>query len=96
MLPPSRRAGGWEGENVRVCGVMNVAVSFHLSEYERQALTYIAEDMAGLVFDDSVLERFQELGLAERRVGSWSLTEAGRANLPRVERKALVAQMVHP
>ncbi len=57
---------------------------FDLSDYERQALSYIAEDMAGLVFDDQVLERFQELGLAVRAVNaSWRLTDAGRANLER-------------
>ncbi len=61
-----------------------MAIRIDLSDYERQALSYIAEDMAGLVFDDSVLERFQELGLAVRAVNaSWRLTDAGRANLER-------------
>ena len=52
-----------------------------LSVDERQALLYIAEEMPGLVFDDAVLERLVELGLAAPDAGTWVLTETGQTRL---------------
>jgi len=52
-----------------------------LTEPERRALAYIAEEMAGLVFEEEILDRLERLGLAVRAADDWSLTERGHAAL---------------
>ncbi|BBE71436.1 hypothetical protein [Oharaeibacter diazotrophicus] len=52
-----------------------------LTESERRALAYIAEEMAGLVFEEEILDRLESLGLAVRASDDWSLTERGLAVL---------------
>lgn len=49
-----------------------------LTDSDRDALAFIAEEMAGLVFDTAILDRLQRLGLAAEDAGVWFLTDAGR------------------
>jgi hypothetical protein len=43
-----------------------------------RSLEYIAEELAGVIFDETVFERLVRLGLSEPSGGTWVLTEKGR------------------
>jgi hypothetical protein len=54
-----------------------------LTNDDIRGLEYISEELAGVIFDDAILERLTRMGLSAKSGESWILTDRGRAILER-------------
>jgi hypothetical protein len=54
---------------------------YSLTNDDIRGLEYISEELAGVIFDETILERLTRMGLSAKSGESWILTERGRAIL---------------
>ena len=54
-----------------------------LTNDDIRGLEYISEELAGVIFDETILERLTRMGLSVKSGESWVLTDRGRAILER-------------